>query len=317
MVNRILWSISATLFVFGVGFIAKDYLNFTKFKQVSGVSVSEPAKLGDDFYNVIKKPVKKENAKDPQVFANVAYLMDYSTSYPMYGQNENQKVPIASTTKMATAIVVLENHSDKLNDIVTITPQMIAVAGSDIKLLSGEKISVDSLLKGLLIMSGNDTAFALASYFGGKEAFVNEMNDKMRQIGAYDTQYKDPAGLDDEGYSTAHDLAVIAAYALKNQQFAEIVRTPETSISSSDGRIVHDLKNSNRMVRQEEQLYYPNAIGIKTGFTNDAGHVLVSCAQKDNHKILAVILNTQENSLTASAKESKKLLEWGFDNWQW
>ena len=254
---------------------------------------------------------------EPQINAKAVYLIDLPTFYPMFAKEENSKLPVASTTKIATALVVLENHGDKLQEIVTIAHQMISVEGSDIQLRAGEKITVENLLNGLLIMSGNDTAYALADYFGGKVSFVKEMNDKVAQIGAANTRYQDPAGLNDQGYSTARDLAIIAAYAMRNPKFAEIVRTPEKTISSADSGIIHELKSSNRMLRQEEPYFYPYTTGVKTGFTNEAGHVLVSCAQKDGHKILSVVLNTNEDSLTASAKESKKLLEWGFDNWTW
>ena len=312
MTNKILWTICGLLFFIGLALVMKDKLEITEAgKKIFGqsINITEPS--------LIKHPTRKTSASDPNIYAKAAYLIDLNSFYPMYEKAENEKLPIASTTKMATAIVILENHNNKLQDPVTITSSMINVEGSDIQLKVGEEITVENLLNGLLIMSGNDTAYALAEYFGGKDKFVAEMNDKVLQIGAQNTKYQDPAGLNDEGYSTSKDLALIAAYGLKNKIFADIVKTGTKTVTSTDGRIVHDLKNSNRMMRSEESLYYPYAIGIKTGFTNEAGHVLVSCAENNGHKILGVVLNTEENSLTASAKESKKLLEWGFANWTW
>ncbi len=313
MLPKILWTICGVLVAIGIGVIFRSEFKFDHSKKVSG----ETSELSSPTLSPAIIPIKKTNIPDPHIAAKAVYLMDAASFYSMYAKEENQKVPIASTTKMATALVVLENHSNKLQDVVTITSKMISVEGSDIQLLPGEKITVENLLNGLLIMSGNDTAYALADYFGGKEAFVGEMNAKVKNIGALDTEYKDPAGLNDEGFSSAKDLALIGAYALRNNKFSEIVKTSEKTISSVDGRITHDLKNSNRMLRQEEPYFYPYTMGIKTGFTNEAGHVLVSCAEKDGHKILAVVLNTNENTLTASAKESKKLLDWGFSSFTW
>ena len=313
MISKILWIICGLVFVTGIAIIIYTQFDFSNNKKISGES-------NENILNIKKPvsiPIKKAGVNDLNIEAKAVYLVDLTSLYPMYAKEENYKLPIASTTKMATALVVLENHGDKLQDVVTITPQMISVEGSDIQLRSGEKITVEDLLNGLLIMSGNDTAYALADYFGGRDAFVKEMNDKVSKIGAINTKYQDPAGLNDQGYSTAHDLALIAAYGLRNSKFSEIVRTAEKTITSSDGKFSHELKNSNRMLRQEETYYYPYTIGVKTGFTNEAGHVLVSSAEIEGHKILSVVLNTNENSLTASAKESKKLLEWGFNNWTW
>jgi len=313
MISKILWIICGFVFFAGIAIIVYSQIDFSNVKIISGESRADINNINKP--NII--PVKKADINDPNIEAKAIYLIDLPALYPMYSKEENTKLPIASTAKIATALVVLENHGDKLQNVITITPQMISVEGSDIQLRSGEKITVENLLNGLLIMSGNDTAYALADYFGGREAFVKEMNEKVSEIGADNTKYQDPAGLNDEGYSTAHDLALITAYALRNSKFSEIVKTPEKTIASADGKFNHELKNSNRMLRQEETYYYPYTIGVKTGFTNEAGHVLVSSAEIEGHKILSVVLNTNENSLTASAKESKKLLEWGFNNWTW
>lgn len=288
-------------------------------KQISSNDIKKVA--GESTENLVLElknlPTRIDGSTDPNILAKAAYLIDVDTSLPLYAKNENEILPIASTTKIATALVVLENYGDRLADIVTITPKMNNVEETRIHLLSGEKISVENLLNGLLINSGNDAAYALAEYFGGLDVFVAEMNNKAWQIGLRDTQYFDPAGLNDKGHSTARNLAFLGAYALRNQKFAEIVKIPEKTIYSVDGRYAHDLINSNRLVRPEESLYLPYAIGVKTGFTYEAGHVLVSAAEKNGHRILAVVLNTYKDSKPASAEESKKLLEWGLNNWTW
>lgn len=300
--------IISSVVLISLKFFGESFL-FTK--KIAGSSIQK-----NDF-RPAEIPSKKESFTEPAFNAKAGILIDADSSYILFEKNANGKLPIASTTKMATALVVLEDYHDKLNDVVTITNKMTNVEPSVIQLRIGEKITVQNLLNGLLIMSGNDAAFSLAEYFGGKENFVSEMNGKVKTIGLNNTHYLDPAGLNDEGYSTAKDLATLAAYAFRNPDYARIVSTPEEDISSTDGRIVHKLTNSNRLIRPDEPLYYQNSIGGKTGFTYAAGHVLVSAAEQDGHKLIAVVLNTNEVTNSASAKESKKILEWGFNNWQW
>lgn len=283
-------------------------------KRIAGQEISLPPPEKKD---LIRPPEKISGASEPQIGAKAAILIDVPSAYVLYEKNMEAKVPIASTTKIMTAVVVIDDFGDKLNDVVTITYPMIAVEGSDIQLKVGEKITVANLLKGLLIMSGNDTANALAIHFGGKEAFVERMNQKAKELGLENTYFRDPAGLDDEGFSTAHDLALLASFAMRKDLFREIVKTPQTTITSVGADVIHELKSSNRLIKNDDALFYPFAIGIKTGFTYAAGHCLVSAAQNNGHEILGVILNTNENSITASAAESRKLLEWGFANWQW
>ena len=314
MISKILWILCLCLLVvFLTVFLWQT--NFSKkIVNISGLKTTLP---NLDQGELSKPPRKIANAVNPNINAKALLLSDIQSGQKLYAKNADQKVPIASTTKIMTSLVVLENYSQKMKDVVTITREMTAVEGSDIQLRMSEKITVENLLKGLLISSGNDAALAIANFFGGKDEFVAKMNEKARFIGLKNTLYKDPAGLDDNGYSTAEDLSVLSSYALRDKTFAEIVKMPETTITSSDGQIIHELKTSNRLLKPEEPFYLPFAQGIKTGFTNDAGHCLVSVAQKDDHELLSVILNTDQNTLTASAQESKKLLEWGFANWQW
>lgn len=314
MSSKILWTICAVLgLVLLVVIFQGTGIPKKPTKLVSGAKFEMPS-VNE---KIIRPPQKNSDTKDPKVNAKAAILLDNDTFRLMYEKDPNLKVPIASTTKMMTALVVLEDYPDKMDKVVTITSNMVNVEGSDIQLRIGEKITVENLLKGMLIYSGNDAAYSLANFLAGKDNFVNQMNQKADILGLQNSHFKDPAGLDDEGYSNAKDLAILASYNLKNKTFAEIVKTPEITFTSTDGRVTHELKNSNRMMRGEEQFYYPFAIGIKTGFTPAAGHCLVSAAEKDGHTLIAVILNTNEDSLTASAQESRKLLDWGFTNWTW
>lgn len=312
--NKILWIICGG---FGIVLVLVIGNSFKMEILQKKVFSARPSILQMHNLEIRKPPKQLANSSDTNIYAKSAILIDESSFKVLYEKEPELKVPIASTTKMMTALVILEDYNERLNEPVTITREMINVDGSDIELRPGEKITVENLLKGLLIYSGNDAAYSLASYLGGKDEFVEKMNEKAQFLGLDNTHFKDPAGLDDEGYSTAHELAILGTYAMRNITFAEIVKTPNISLASVDGRLTHELKNSNRMLRSEEQFYYPFAIGIKTGFTPAAGHCLVSAAEKDGHRLVAVILNTNEDTLTASAQESRKLLDWGFTNWEW
>lgn len=262
-------------------------------------------------------PIQKENTISPIILAKSAYLIDVDSDYSMYSKNELARLPIASLTKIISATVALEDYKSRLNDTVTITKGMINVEPSVINLGVGEKISVTNLLHGMLIASGNDAAYSLADYFDGREKFVEKMNQKVTQLGLKDTKFKDPAGLNDDGCSTANDLAIIMRHALTIPEFSQIISTQAETISSVDGSITHDLINTNKLLKNDNTSYYEFCLGGKTGFTESSGRVLIGVAQKDGHKLLSIILNANDISVSGAAIESKKLFEWGFDNFNW
>lgn len=271
------------------------------------------AELTTNNINLI--PKKNDLFRNANIWAKNYILLDATSYYPLAEKNSHSKVPIASTTKIMTATIVLEKYN--LSDIVTISANAASQIGSDVMLRSGEKLSVESLLYALLVQSGNDAAMALAENYpdGGLEGFILAMNTKAKYLGMKETQFKDPAGLDDTGHSSAFDLAIVTSYIINNPTFSKIIKTPEITINSIDGKLIHKLENSNRLIKGDEPLYYPYALGVKTGFTPEAGHCLVSAAEKNGKKIVSVVLNTIENTNDASAKESRKLLEWGFSNY--
>lgn len=258
-------------------------------------------------------PVRNAGAPEPKVMAKYALLIDLKSFYPLYRKDAYTPVPVASTTKMMTALVARERF--QLDEVVTISRKAASQIGSDTGFVPGEKMTVSNLLKALLIQSGNDAAYALAEHGGSVETFVSWMNEKALELGMRSTSFRDPAGLDDESRSTAFDLAVLAAHFLQDTFLAEIARTPETAIASQDGRKSHLLKSSNRLVT--EAMYFPGILGIKTGFTPAAGHTLVAAAERKGHTLISVVLFTFEDTKEASAKESYKLLTWGFENHIW
>lgn len=263
------------------------------------------------------RPRVRAGAPAENIFARNYLLAEADSGAVLAKQDQHEQVPIASTTKIMTAVVVLENYN--LDDVVTVSPRAASQIGALINLRSGENITVRNLLNGLLIQSGNDTAYALAEHMNGSGEqgigkFVGKMNEKALSLGMINSDYRDPAGLDTTGYSSAYDLFLVTKYALKNPVFAEIVRTKERTVYNTAGTIAHTLKNSNRLVGEWD---YPGAIGVKTGYMPEAGHCLVGAAKRGDTLLISIVLKTNADTPTASAEESRKLLDWGFENIIW
>ncbi len=250
--------------------------------------------------------------KGPFINARSYILIDSDTKYPFVIKDADKPVPIASTTKIMTAIVALETLP--LDRVVTISSNASTIEGSEIFLMRGETMTVESLLYALLINSANDAAIALAEVEGTTDDFVLKMNAKAQLLGLQNTSYRDPAGLNDDGHSTPRDLANLMSYALRFPKFKEIIKVPKHTIRSADGRYEHPLENSNRLIKQDDPLYFANALGGKTGFTYAAGHCLVSVAQTEDTQYISVVLSTYEDTKVASAYESRKLLNWAIAN---
>ena len=205
----------------------------------------------------------------------------------LYSKNENLQLPMASTTKIMTAITVI-NNCKNLDEYIQVDDSAIGVEGTSIYLRKGEVVKIKDLLYGLMLRSGNDASTALACHVGGNVAgFADKMNELAHQIGATNSHFANPHGLDNkEHYTTAYDLALITAYALNNPIFKEIVSTkshviPETNIS--DKRY---LTNKNRLLSSLD-----GCCGVKTGFTSKAGRCLVSAVERDNMTTVCVVLN--------------------------
>ncbi|MFA5927137.1 MAG: D-alanyl-D-alanine carboxypeptidase family protein [Patescibacteria group bacterium] len=275
----------------------------------SNISLSLP--------DILPRPIVSPTSSQPQILAKHYLLADADTDKIIIKQSPKERVPIASTTKIMTAVVVLENYD--LDDVVTVSERAAYQIGADAFLRVGEQITVRSLLKALLIKSGNDSAYALAEHINssgetGTGKFVGLMNQKAKELGLVDTDYRDPAGLDTTGYSSAFDLYLVTKHALKNPIFADIVKTEHAVVKDVDGSIFHELKNSNRLVGEYQ---YSGAIGVKTGYMPEAGHILVSAARRDGHTLVGVVVDTFADTAPASADESRKLLDWGFQNILW
>ena len=212
-----------------------------------------------------------------EVSATAAVLMDADMGQVLYEKNGDRQMLIASTTKIMTALVVLEHAAP--DDVITVTPDHMA-EGSSMYLKAGETVRVEELLYGLLLCSGNDAALALTECAGGLTPFVALMNEKAAALGMAHTSFANPNGLDADGhYSTARDMAVLAAAAMENPTFRRICSSRSVTIGQ------RTMENHNRLLRQVE-----GCVGLKTGYTRAAGRTLVSCTERDGCRLVAVTL---------------------------
>jgi D-alanyl-D-alanine carboxypeptidase (penicillin-binding protein 5/6) len=280
---------------------------------VAGLGSRNQPSVKTDLPRLAPFPYLNPESDRPLVNARQAVLIDRDSFYILYEKDAYTPVPIASVTKLATALVVLEKY--KPDDVVTVAREATLVPGTKIGLKTGEQITTLNLLKAILIHSGNDAAYALAYHGGSLDEFVFLMNEKAKTVGLKNTKLADPAGLDDAGFSTAFDLGILVARTFREDTVKNIVGTVKETITSTDGTIKHDLENSNRLVKEE--MYFEGIIGGKTGFTPLAGHNLVAAAERDGHMLISVIINTYEDTKEASARENGKLLSWGFESHTW
>jgi D-alanyl-D-alanine carboxypeptidase (penicillin-binding protein 5/6) len=248
-------------------------------------------------------------ANSPSISASSAILVDAKSGQVLYEKNVHEQRSIASTTKIMTAIIVLERA--KLNEEVTIDNSASEVGESELFLQPGEKMTVQDLLYGLLLHSANDAAVALAEYVAGSvTGFAELMNRKANSIGAKNTHFINPHGLYDANhYSTAYDLALITRYGFKDKMFAEIVATKEHTIPRQGKNAPSKIKNHNKLLWK-----YPYANGVKTGFIRQAGHCLVSSANRNGIQLISVVLNSP--SAEACYNHSQNLLEYGFNEFK-
>ena len=239
-------------------------------------------------------------AKAIEVSAHSAILMDADTGQVLYEKNAQDKSLIASTTKIMTALVVLEQG--ELDAVVTVPQAAVGIEGSSMYLKAGEELTVKQLLYGMMLSSGNDAAVALALYTDGSiEAFAGRMNEKAQALGLNHTSFANPNGLDsEENYSTAYDLAKITQAALHTPGFVEIVSAKTVQCGT------HYLVNHNKLLWQ-----YEGALGVKTGYTKKAGRILVGAAEQKGRRLISVTINAPDDW-----RDHKAMLDDGFSRYQ-
>lgn len=241
----------------------------------------------------------------PQVSAAAAIIMDWRSGQVLYAKNAYRPRAPASTTKILTAIVVLEHA--RLSEKVVVSRNAASTPGSSMNLTAGQEVTVGELLWGMLLHSGNDACVAAAEHVAGSEAaFVTMANRRAAELGARNTHYRNAHGISvPNHYTTPFDLAMMARYALSIQTFATIVRTREATLPMEGGQWEMRLHNTNSLLWS-----FAGADGVKTGTTSVAGKCLVASATRDGRRLLSVVLNSGDRY-----QDTAVLLEWGFDNY--
>ena len=269
-------------------------------------------------YAVNEEDVVKENENvketkstlDLAKNATSAIMLEASTGEIIFQKNVNEKRPPASMTKMMSMLLIMENIEKgnlTFEEEVTASAYASSMGGSQIFLKAGEKMKVEDLLKGIAIGSGNDATVAMAERIAGtEEAFVKLMNDRAKELGLNNTNFKNSTGLDVENhYSTAYDMSVIARELVKHKKILEFTGTYEDYLRK-DSASPFWLVNTNRLVR-----FYQGVDGLKTGYTKEAGYCLTSTAEKDNMRLITVVMN--EPSTQIRNGETSSMLDYGFN----
>lgn len=250
-------------------------------------------------------PVLTQDIGFPVFTAQAVYAADVDTGTPLYQKNTDAPLLPASTTKIMTALVAMDNFTD--SDIVTIGN--IKIDGQKMGLYEGEQLTAGNLLQALLVYSANDAAEALAQGSpGGRLNFIQQMNVKAARLGLTNALFVNPSGLDGENQLiTASDMYKLALYALNQPRFAQIVRQSDIEFTSVDGRFGYKLHTTNQLLGQ-----VPGVLGVKTGYTDQARENLVTYVERDGKKVLLVVMGSQDRF-----GETKQLIDWIFANYTW
>lgn len=273
-----------------------DYLTISDNKQVSTINLWLPV-ITDFFFG-------KDKSEVPQITAQSALIFDTTTEKALYEKNPTSRLPMASLTKIMTAIIALENKKE--NDKYLVKNEDL-VGEDSMGLTEGEVLSLEKLLYGLMLPSGNDAAETIASNFpGGREEFIKAMNNKSKSLGLRNTNFTNPTGLEGDGdqYTTAYDLLVITKYALNRfPQFRKVVSTFEYTILQTNTHKTFVLENATNLLTS-----YPGVRGVKTGFTPEAGFCLVTYLDYKGHKIIGILLGSSNRR-----QEMKDLLDFSLN----
>ena len=251
------------------------------------------------------QPCGAAAAEAPQLGARAYALMEASTGRVLAAHNEQEPLPMASTTKIMTGILAIEQGD--LQEVVTVPAECQGIEGSSVYLRAGETLTLYDLVCGLMLASGNDAAETIAIHLGGSiEGFGQMMNDKAKALGAENTHFITPHGLPCEGhYTTAEDLGKIACYAMQNEVFREIVSSQNMNLPADEDSPARYLRNKNKLLYQ-----YDGGNGIKTGYTDAAGKCLVGGAERNGMQLVSVVLNDR-----GMFPDSMTLLDYGFESY--
>jgi len=251
-------------------------------------------------------PVNVTGVDLPWLSANSVIVVDVDSKAILFAKNPDWQLYPASTTKMMTALVALEAYD--LDQVVTI--EQNGAIGQTMQLEVGEQITVENLLYGLLVGSGNDAAEVLARHYPrGQAAFIEQMNEEAQKLHLTETQFRNPSGMEAYGHvSTVHDLVLLGSELMRHPLLVQMVGTDEITITDVSGEIIHELTNINQLVVD----HVPGVRGIKTGWTEYAGECLVTYVERDGKKVMIALLGSGDRF-----GETKTVIDWVFANHQW
>lgn len=252
-------------------------------------------------------PLKKNATNPSYLSAQGVVVIDALSSVVMYEQNASLRLHPASLTKLMTALVALDYYH--LDDVLPVNHLGGFPDESEMGLSVGDRVTVQHLLEGLLIPSGNDAAYTLADNFpGGLPAFVDKMNLKAKALHLENTNFENPSGVDSPNhFSTARDMSLLTAVATQNPVIFKIVATSKINIQDVSGKKTYKLKNVNQLLEK-----VPGVDGVKTGFTTEAGQCLITSVSRSGHRVIIVVMGSRDRF-----GESAKMIEWTFNNFQW
>lgn len=294
----------STLLLFGVLVIAHIFLDREAHPASSALHeavLPEPR---------IQIPATSALPKEPVLHARYACVMDSSSHRILYGRQETAKVPMASTTKIMTALLALE--SGRTEELVTVSKKAVSMPKVHLGMRAGSQYLLRDLLYSLMLESHNDTAVAIAEHLGGSvEGFATLMNKKAASLGMRETHFVTPNGLDADGhYSTASDMCLLASYAIQNPSFLRLVQTKSYHFSDHSGKRTHSLSNKDAFLS-----YYEGALGIKTGFTGKAGYCFVGAARRNNQTLVSSVLACGwPPNKSWKWTDTKNLMDYGMTN---
>lgn len=246
------------------------------------------------------------------MYAKAYCLLDADSKRTLLGSNENQQMPMASTTKIMTCIIALENG--KMDSKVKVSSYAASMPDVQLNMQAGDTFYLKDLLYSLMLESHNDTAVAIAEHLGGTvEGFAELMNQKAERLGCADTNFVTPNGLDDKNhYTTAKELCIIASYAIQNADFLKIIQTPSHQFSNCKGTRSYAVNNHDAFLTR-----YPGAIGIKTGFTGNAGYCFCGAAKRNGKTLVTSVLACGwPPNKGYKWVDTKKLMDYGFANFK-
>lgn len=269
--------------------------------------LNQQTKLSFDMIKYTPSAQQKTNSSPMNTSAEVALVYDLTGKKVLYAKAQDESVPMASLTKLMTALVIMQEHSPE--ETVKIPDNLPTLTTDDqkISIKLGEEFKLSELTSALLIYSANDVANALAVWDSGSiDGFSDKMNNYAKQWGLTNSNFSNPSGLDDVNHrSSASDLLILATILIQNENFRDLVNTQSKTIQNSDGK-KYQLTTTNK------SLSLPYVYGIKTGFTKEAGQSLILLAEKDGHQIITLVLNSPDRFT-----ESNNMIKYTFDNYSW